>query len=71
MTKSNSIHRVPSAGGVEHGYPQGHLGHLTASEEQALKDFKVFLQEKKAWTPGPPPSHDDPTLLYAPSPILL
>ncbi|KAK8051940.1 hypothetical protein PG993_003325 [Apiospora rasikravindrae] len=63
MTKSSSIHRVPSAGGVEHGYPQGHLGHLTASEEQALKDFKVFLQEKRAWTPGPPPSHDDPTLL--------
>ncbi|KAK8090766.1 hypothetical protein PG994_000271, partial [Apiospora phragmitis] len=63
MTKSSSIHRVPSAGGVEHGYPQGHLGHLTASEEQALKDFKVFLQEKGAWTPGPPPSHDDPTLL--------
>ncbi|KAK7997225.1 CRAL-TRIO domain-containing protein [Apiospora arundinis] len=63
MTKSTSIHRVPSAGGVEHGYPQGHLGHLTASEEQALKDFKTFLQEKGAWTPGPPPSHDDPTLL--------
>ncbi|KAK7958359.1 cellular retinaldehyde-binding/triple function protein [Apiospora saccharicola] len=63
MTKSSSIHRVPLAGGVEHGYPQGHLGHLTPSEEQALKDFKVFLQEKKAWTPGPPPSHDDPTLL--------
>ncbi|KAK7956242.1 SEC14 cytosolic factor [Apiospora aurea] len=63
MTKSSSIHRVPSAGGVEHGYPQGHLGHLTASEEQALKDFKVFLQEKGAWTPGPPPSHDDATLL--------
>lgn len=63
MTKSDSIHRVPSAGAPEHGYPQGHLGHLTASEEQALKDFKVFLQEKGLWKPGPPPSHDDPTLL--------
>ncbi|KAI1876914.1 uncharacterized protein JN550_000986 [Neoarthrinium moseri] len=65
MTRKSmsSLHRVPSAGGVEHGYPQGHLGHLTATEEQALKDFKVLLEEKNLWTPGPPPSHDDPTLL--------
>ncbi|KAH6659274.1 CRAL-TRIO domain-containing protein [Truncatella angustata] len=65
MTKksTSSIHRVPSAGGVEHGYPQGHLGHLTASEEKALSEFKVLLEEKNLWTPGPPPSHDDPTLI--------
>ncbi|KAI0132413.1 CRAL-TRIO domain-containing protein [Xylariales sp. AK1849] len=63
MTKSAELHRLPSAGGVEHGYPEGHLGHLTASEQQALKDFKVLLQDKGLWTPGPPPSHDDPILL--------
>ncbi|KAH8681097.1 CRAL-TRIO domain-containing protein [Xylariales sp. PMI_506] len=63
MTKSSSIHRVPSTGAVEHGYPQGHLGHLTASEEQALVEFKAFLQEKDLWTPGPPASHNDQTLL--------
>ncbi|KAF7538756.1 hypothetical protein G7054_g2669 [Neopestalotiopsis clavispora] len=60
---TSSIHRVPSGAGVEHGYPQGHLGHLTASEEQALKDFKVLIEEKKLYTPGPPASHDDPTLI--------
>ncbi|KAK9422646.1 putative CRAL-TRIO domain-containing protein [Seiridium unicorne] len=62
---TSSIHRVPSAGGVEHGYPEGHLGHLTATEQQALDDFKVLLEEKKLWTPGPPASHDDPTLIRA------
>ncbi|ORY58238.1 CRAL-TRIO domain-containing protein [Pseudomassariella vexata] len=61
--KSASMHRVPSAGGVEHRYPQGHLGHLNDVEHHALKDFKVLLEEKKLYTPGPPPSHDDPTLL--------
>lgn len=45
------------------GYPHGHIGHLTESEEQALKDFKVLLEEKGLYKPGPPPSHDDPTLL--------
>lgn len=60
---TSSIHRVPSGAGVEHGYPQGHLGHLTASEEQALKEFKILTEEKKLYTPGPPASHDDPTLM--------
>lgn len=60
---TSSIHRVPSGAGVEHGYPQGHLGHLTASEEQALKEFKILTEEKKLYTPGPPASHDDPTLI--------
>ncbi|CAJ2501854.1 Uu.00g047070.m01.CDS01 [Anthostomella pinea] len=63
MTKSGSIHRVPSAGAVENGYPKGHLGHLTESETQALVDFKVLLEKKGLYKPGPPPSHDDPTLL--------
>ncbi|KAI0482160.1 CRAL/TRIO domain-containing protein [Xylariaceae sp. FL0804] len=61
--KSGSIHRVPSAGAVEHGYPQGHLGHLTEHEQQALVDFKAFLGEKGLYKPGPPPSHEDAVLL--------
>lgn len=49
---------------VEYGYPHGHAGHLTAEEEATLQNFKVFLQEKGLYKPGPPaPSHDDPTLL--------
>lgn len=58
-----TIHRVPTAGAVGEGYPRGHLGHLTPEEEQALKDFKVFVEEKDLFKPGPPPSHDDATLL--------
>lgn len=45
---------------LENGYPHGHLGHLTAEEENALKGFKAYLGEKGLYTPG---SHDDPTLL--------
>jgi hypothetical protein len=45
------------------GYPAGHFGHLTAQEEDAFQKFKVFLQDKGDYRPGPPPSHDDPTLL--------
>ncbi|KAG8168040.1 hypothetical protein KVR01_003729 [Diaporthe batatas] len=49
---------------LENGYPHGHLGHLTADEEDALKRFKAYLGDKGLYTPGPPsPSHDDPTLL--------
>ncbi|KAI1090685.1 CRAL/TRIO domain-containing protein [Rostrohypoxylon terebratum] len=61
--KSSSMHRVPSAGAVEHGYPSGHLGHLTEHEEHALVEFKSLLEEKGLYKPGNPPSHDDPTLL--------
>ncbi|KAI1135021.1 CRAL/TRIO domain-containing protein [Hypoxylon sp. FL0543] len=65
MTKhsGSSMHRVPSTGAVEHGYPSGHLGHLTEHEEQALVEFKTLLEEKGLYKPGNPPSHDDPTLL--------
>lgn len=48
---------------LENGYPHGHLGHLTAEEEEALRGFKAYLGEKGLYQPGPPPSHDDPTLL--------
>ncbi|KAF2964326.1 hypothetical protein GQX73_g9242 [Xylaria multiplex] len=59
----SDLRRVPSSGAVEVGYPTGHLGHLTEHETQALADFKVLLEEKGFYKPGPPPSHDDPTLL--------
>ncbi|KAM0261516.1 hypothetical protein ACHAQJ_002199 [Trichoderma viride] len=44
-------------------FPNGHLGHLSASQEEALERFKVVLAEKGLWRAGPPPSHDDQTLL--------
>lgn len=44
-------------------YPNAHLGHLTAQQEEALEQFKVILEERGAWKPGPPPSHDDALLL--------
>lgn len=65
---SDSAHRVPSAGaasvgGHEIGYPHGHLGHLSADEEDAFRNFKLLLQEKGVYKPGPPASHDDQTLM--------
>ncbi len=63
----SSIHKVKSTstsiGGHEVGYPHGHLGHLSADEEEALRKFKALLEERGAYQPGPPPSHDDQTLL--------
>ncbi|KAL7934410.1 CRAL-TRIO domain-containing protein [Trichoderma chlorosporum] len=44
-------------------FPHGHLGHLSAPQEEALERFKAVLQEKGLWRPGPPASHDDQTLL--------
>ncbi|KAL7941554.1 CRAL-TRIO domain-containing protein [Trichoderma barbatum] len=44
-------------------FPHGHLGHLSAVQEEALERFKAVLQEKGLWRPGPPASHDDQTLL--------
>ncbi|KAJ8117771.1 hypothetical protein ONZ43_g4126 [Nemania bipapillata] len=60
---SSDLRRVPSSGAVEVGYPTGHLGHLTEHETQALADFKALIEEKGIYKQGPPPSHDDPTLL--------
>ncbi|KAL8288110.1 hypothetical protein RB601_004491 [Gaeumannomyces tritici] len=45
------------------GYPNGHLGHLNESEIKALGEFKALITEKSEYSPGPPPSHDDQTLL--------
>lgn len=47
----------------EVGYPNGHLGHLNERETRALEDFKALITEKGEYSPGPPPSHDDQTLL--------
>ncbi|GAP91947.1 putative SEC14 cytosolic factor [Rosellinia necatrix] len=60
---ASDLRRVPSSGAVEVGYPTGHLGHLTEHEAQALAEFKALVEEKGIYTPGSPPSHDDPTLL--------
>ncbi|KAH8911536.1 CRAL/TRIO domain-containing protein [Coniochaeta sp. PMI_546] len=56
-------HGTASVGGHEIGYPHGHLGHLSADEENAFRNFKLFLQEKGLYNPGPPASHDDQTLI--------
>lgn len=62
--KSNASRASQTKAALENGYPHGHLGHLTEEEENALKGFKAYLQEKgDLYKPGPPPSHDDPTLL--------
>lgn len=44
-------------------FPNGHLGHLNGTQEEALEHFKVVLAEKGLWKAGPPASHDDQTLL--------
>ncbi len=54
--------RVQSAGS-DYGFPRGHIGRLNDQEEEALKNFKLLVREKGLYRPGPPPSHDDPTLL--------
>ena len=49
----------------------GHLGHLTASQENSLETFKQNLQKANLYNPksndGGRPSHDDTTLLHVPS----
>lgn len=49
-----------------HGYPHGHLGHLTPDEEAAFAAFKTHLAEQSLYrpaSPASPPSHDDTVLL--------
>ncbi|KAK2038720.1 CRAL/TRIO domain-containing protein [Colletotrichum somersetense] len=63
---SNPAARVvshASAAAPNVGYPRGHLGHLTEHEEAQLAAFKKLLEDKGLYKPGPPASHDDPTLL--------
>jgi hypothetical protein len=56
--------RILSVGGHDIGYPHGHLGYLTEAEENSLRSFKVYLEEKGLYKSGPEPSHDEGTLLY-------
>lgn len=49
-----------------HGYPHGHLGHLTADEEAAFTALKALLASEGLYTAardGAPPSHHDTVLL--------
>lgn len=62
LSRTSTSRSLPAKGALEYGYPHGHLGHLTASEEAALADFKVLLAQHSLYTPAPP-SHDDATLL--------
>lgn len=42
----------------------GHLGHLSAAQEEILAAFKASLVEATLYTDTGKPSHDDATLLY-------
>jgi len=69
MSTAGPVHRVQSAVEV-YGYPQGHIGHLTADEQNAFNDFKALLIEKGLYKPQSDTdeygTHDDATLLYDP-----
>lgn len=45
-------------------YPHGHLGSLNEQQTEALAKFKEILTKRGVWKAGPPPSHNDQTLLY-------
>ncbi|KAG7088632.1 hypothetical protein E1B28_012604 [Marasmius oreades] len=45
---------------IEYDVFQGHLGHLTSSQERSLLDFKQALEQDGLYSSS---SHDDPTLL--------
>lgn len=63
-TLSNASKRSLSGLNPGHGYPHGHLGHLTADEQAALTALKEQLAKEGLYTPGPPaPSHDDTVVL--------
>lgn len=75
---SPQVSRVKSASSTvsasNFAYPHGHLGYLSPQQDEALQKFKAILEERGAWTRGPPPSHNEQTLLYAlpaTSPFLL
>ncbi len=66
MATAGPVHRVQSAVEV-YGYPQGHIGHMTADEQAALNNFKVLLTEKGLYKQASENddfgTHDDATLL--------
>jgi hypothetical protein len=67
MSTAGPVHRVQSAVEV-YGYPQGHIGHLTADEQNSFNDFKALLIEKSLFKPQMNTdeygTHDNATLLY-------
>ena len=47
-------------------FPSGHLGHLSAEQQDGLGKYKAYCAEKGAYKPsqdGGLPSHDDATML--------
>lgn len=63
--EGTSAQRVKSTSSTasSFSYPHGHLGHLNPQQEEALEKFKAVLLERGLVKAGPPPSHDDQTLL--------
>ena len=50
----------------EYGFPLGHLGHLTGSQQSALVEFKEICAVSGLYKPaidGKPSSHDDALLM--------
>ena len=60
------VSRVKSSASVASAfnYPHGHLNALSDQQEDALLKFKALLEKRGVWKRGPPPSHNDQTLLY-------
>lgn len=60
------VSRVKSSASVVSAlnYPHGHLNSLNDQQEDALRKFKALLEKRGVWKRGPPPSHNDQTLLY-------
>jgi hypothetical protein len=67
MATAGPVHRVQSAVEV-YGFPRGHMGHMNAEEEAALREFKTLLFEKGLYSPKSETdeygTHDDATLLF-------
>lgn len=63
---SGPAHRVASAQEI-FGFPQGHIGHLTDEEQEALVQFKALVTEKGLYREADGGdeygTHDDATLL--------
>ncbi|OAA76514.1 Cellular retinaldehyde-binding/triple function [Akanthomyces lecanii RCEF 1005] len=59
------VSRVKSSASVASAfnYPHGHLNALSDQQEDALLKFKALLEKRGVWKRGPPPSHNDQTLL--------
>ncbi|KAJ6786323.1 hypothetical protein PWT90_10364 [Aphanocladium album] len=60
-----SVSRVKSTASTASAfnYPHGHLNSLSDQQDEALQKFKAVLEERGVWKRGPPPSHNEQTLL--------